>query len=151
MHRIGGIEKEDGSGNISYDPRTTSAWSGCGPKVAGIAPTSPPVEVDRRRRRRRVLVLGWGSTWGAITAGRRAGPGPRRRRSPTPTWHLNPFPRTSARCSPLPKVLVPEMNLGQLSRCCGPSSSSTPEVTKVNGLPFTAGRAGRAILESLND
>ena len=78
-HRIGGIEKADGSGNISYDPdnhdlmvRTRAA------KIEGIATSIPPLEVDDPSGEARLLVLGWGSTYGSIGAAvrraRRDGP-----------------------------------------------------------------------------
>ena len=69
-HRIGGLEKADGHGNISYDPanhdlmvRTRQA------KVDRIADTLPPLEVDDPSGRAKVLVIGWGSTYGPIGAG----------------------------------------------------------------------------------
>ena len=66
--------------------------------------------------------------------------------------HLNPFPANLGEVlRRYPQVLVPEMNLGQLSRCCGPSSSSTPSrFTKVQGLPFTAAEIEAAIVASMD-
>ncbi|HYH34674.1 MAG TPA: 2-oxoacid:acceptor oxidoreductase subunit alpha [Nocardioides sp.] len=116
-HRIGGLEKADGHGNISYDPanhdlmvRTRQA------KVDRIADSIPPLEVDDPSGRARVLVLGWGSTYGPIGAGvrrvRRAG----YHVAQAHLRHLNPFPRDLGDVlSRYDKVLVPEMNLGQLS------------------------------------
>ena len=93
-HRIGGLEKGDGHGNISYDPanhdfmvRTRAA------KVERIAESLPPLEVDDPEGRAKVLVLGWGSTYGPIGAGvrrvRKAG----YRVAQVHLRHLNPFPR----------------------------------------------------------
>ena len=66
-HRIGGIEKEDGTGNISYDPDNHEHMVHLrADKVAGIADDIPPVEVDGDVDDADLLVLGWGSTWGAI-------------------------------------------------------------------------------------
>ncbi len=116
-HRIGGLEKGDGHGNISYDPanhdfmvRTRQA------KVDRIAASLPPLEVDDPGGAAKVLVLGWGSTYGPIGAGvrrvRKAG----YQVAQTHLRHLNPFPQDLGEVlRRYDKVLVPEMNLGQLS------------------------------------
>ena len=120
MHRIGGIEKEDGTGNISYDPANHEHMVQLrAAKVAGIANDIPPLEVDGDADDAEVLVLGWGCTWGAINGGRRPGPRSRPARSRTRTSCTSTrSPRTSASVlRRYPKVLVPEMNLGQLSSC----------------------------------
>jgi 2-oxoglutarate ferredoxin oxidoreductase subunit alpha len=116
-HRIGGLEKGDGHGNISYDPanhdfmvRTRQA------KVDRIADTIPLVEVDDPSGEAKVLVLGWGSTYGPIGAGvrrvRKAGYAV----AQAHLRHLNPFPSNLGEVlKGYDKVLVPEMNLGQLS------------------------------------
>ena len=116
-HRIGGLEKGDGHGNISYDPanhdfmvRTRQA------KVDRIAESLPPLEVDDPDGRAKVLVLGWGSTYGPIGAGvrrvRKAG----YHVAQAHLRHLNPFPKDLGEVlARYDKVLVPEMNLGQLS------------------------------------
>jgi 2-oxoglutarate ferredoxin oxidoreductase subunit alpha len=116
-HRIGGLEKGDGHGNISYDPanhdfmvRTRQA------KIDRIADTIPLVEVDDPSGEAKVLVLGWGSTYGPIGAGvrrvRKAGYAV----AQAHLRHLNPFPSNLGEVlKGYDKVLVPEMNLGQLS------------------------------------
>lgn len=116
-HRIGGLEKGDGHGNISYDPanhdfmvRTRQA------KVDRIADSIPLVEVDDPSGDAKVLVLGWGSTYGPIGAGvrrvRKAG----YQVAQAHLRHLNPFPSNLGEVlKGYDKVLVPEMNLGQLS------------------------------------
>ena len=116
-HRIGGLEKGDGHGNISYDPanhdlmvRTRQA------KVDRIAASLPPLEVDDPTGTAKVLVLGWGSTYGPIGAGvrrvRKAG----YHVAQAHLRHLNPFPADLGDVlRRYDKVLVPEMNLGQLS------------------------------------
>ena len=116
-HRIGGLEKADGNGNISYDPanhdlmvRTRQA------KIDRIAASLPPLEVDDPSGAAKVLVLGWGSTYGPIGAGvrrvRRAG----YHVAQAHLRHLNPFPADLGDVlRRYDKVLVPEMNLGQLA------------------------------------
>ncbi len=116
-HRIGGLEKGDGHGNISYDPanhdfmvRTRQA------KVDRIADSLPPLEVDDPDGEAKVIVLGWGSTYGPIGAGvrrvRKAGYSV----AQAHLRHLNPFPNDLGEVlRRYDRVLVPEMNLGQLS------------------------------------
>jgi 2-oxoglutarate/2-oxoacid ferredoxin oxidoreductase subunit alpha len=116
-HRIGGIEKADRTGAISYDPdnhdfmvRTRQA------KVDGIARSLPPLEVDDPTGDARVLVVGWGSTYGPIGAAcrrvRRAGLSV----AQAHLRHLNPFPSDLGDVlRRYDRVVVPEMNLGQLA------------------------------------
>lgn len=116
-HRIGGIEKAAGTGNVSYDPdnhehmvRLRQA------KVEGIADTLAPLPVDDPSEAARVLVVGWGSSYGPISAAAR-----RVRLSGRPVAtlhlrHLNPLPHDlGAILRSYDRVIVPEMNLGQLA------------------------------------
>jgi 2-oxoglutarate ferredoxin oxidoreductase subunit alpha len=140
-HRIGGIEKADKTGNISYDPdnhdfmvRTRQA------KVDGIANTIPPLAVDDADSNARVLVLGWGSTYGPIGAAVR-----RARRAgysiaQAHLRHLNPFPSNLGDVlASYDKVVIPEMNLGQLALLIrGKYLVDVISVTQVRGMPFRA-------------
>ena len=140
-HRIGGLEKADGTGNISYDPanhdlmvRTRQA------KVDGVAESIPALEVDDPSGQARVLVLGWGSTYGPIGAACR-----RVRRAGHPVAqahlrHLNPFPaNTGEVLARYDKVIIPEMNLGQLALLIRARFLvDTIGYNKVRGLPFRA-------------
>ncbi|MQA87030.1 MAG: 2-oxoacid:acceptor oxidoreductase subunit alpha [Streptosporangiales bacterium] len=116
-HRIGGLEKADGHGNISYDPdnhdlmvRLRQA------KIDGIARDIPPLEVDDPDGDARVLVLGWGSTYGPIGAAVRRVRRNGAKVAQAHLRHLNPFPtNTGEVLRRYDTVLVPEMNLGQLS------------------------------------
>ena len=77
MHRIGGIEKEDGTGNVNYDPENHERWCACGPRRSPASPTtSRRSTVDDDDGDAELLVLGWGSTWGV--ASQAVAPGPRR-------------------------------------------------------------------------
>jgi 2-oxoglutarate ferredoxin oxidoreductase subunit alpha len=140
-HRIGGIEKADKTGNISYDPdnhdfmvRTRQA------KVDGIAKSIPPLEADDPTGDARVLVLGWGSTYGPIGAAvrrvRRAG----YRIAQAHLRHLNPFPANLGEVlARYDKVVIPEMNLGQLALLVrGRYLTDVISVTQVRGMPFRA-------------
>lgn len=96
-HRIGGIEKQDGTGNISYDPanhdfmvRTRQA------KIDGI--DVPDIEVDDPSGEANTLVLGWGSTYGPITAAVRRLRAAGENIAQAHLRHINPFPGISARC-----------------------------------------------------
>ncbi|HEX6450462.1 MAG TPA: 2-oxoacid:acceptor oxidoreductase subunit alpha [Trebonia sp.] len=149
-HRIGGIEKADGIGSISYDPdnhdlmvRTRQA------KIDGIAASIPPLEVDDPDGDARVLVLGWGSTYGSIGAAVR-----RVRRSGHPVAqahlrHLNPFPSNLGDVlRRYDKVLVPEINLGQLALLLrGKFLVDVISYNRVRGLPFRAAELAEAIEE----
>jgi 2-oxoglutarate ferredoxin oxidoreductase subunit alpha len=115
-HRIGGLEKQDGSGHVSYDPQNHEHMIHLrAEKVARVADDIPELEVVGETEGR-LLVLGWGSTCGAITGAvnlaRREG----MKVSRAHLHHLNPFPRNLGDVlSRFDRVLVPEMNLGQLA------------------------------------
>ncbi|MDQ1680259.1 MAG: 2-oxoglutarate/2-oxoacid ferredoxin oxidoreductase subunit alpha [Frankiaceae bacterium] len=116
-HRIGGLEKADGSGNISYEAanhdlmvRTRAA------KVDGIARTVAPLTVDDPSGVAKVLVLGWGSTYGPIGAAARVVRDGGADVAVAHLRHLNPFPANLGDVlAAYDKVLIPEMNLGQLA------------------------------------
>jgi 2-oxoglutarate ferredoxin oxidoreductase subunit alpha len=140
-HRVGGIEKADRTGNISYDPdnhdfmvRTRQA------KVDGIARTIPPLTVDDPDGDARVLVIGWGSTYGTIGAAvrrvRRAGYAI----AQAHLRHLNPFPSNLGTVlAGYDKVVLPEMNLGQLATLIRSKYLvDIISVTQVRGMPFRA-------------
>jgi 2-oxoglutarate/2-oxoacid ferredoxin oxidoreductase subunit alpha len=152
MHRIGGIEKEDGSGNISYTPGNHAHMTELrAAKVAGIAADVPAVDMRGDVDDAEILVLGWGSTWGAISGGVDRCRAQGRKVAQAHLVHLNPFPADLGDVvRRYPRVLVPEMNLGQLSRLVRAEYLvDARTVSKVKGVPFTAGELERAILEAL--
>ncbi|HKP17634.1 MAG TPA: 2-oxoacid:acceptor oxidoreductase subunit alpha [Gaiellaceae bacterium] len=115
-HRIGGLEKEDVTGNVSYDPDNHDAMVRLrAQKIANIAADIPPLEVDDPDGDAKLLVLGWGGTYGPIAGGVRR---IRRRGLKAAQAHLhylNPFPRNFGEVlGAYDRVLIPEMNLGQL-------------------------------------
>ena len=138
MHRIGGLEKEDVTGNVSYDPQNHQHMIETrAKKVANIAGSIPDQEVlgDKSGD---LLVLGWGGTYGAcVTATRRA----RERGLKVSHAHLrwlNPFPSNlKTLLDSFDKVLIPELNLGQLRTIIGSKFlRETIGLNKVQGRPF---------------
>jgi 2-oxoglutarate ferredoxin oxidoreductase subunit alpha len=152
-HRIGGIEKADGSGNIDYSPdnhdlmvRTRQA------KVDGIAATIPPLEVDDPSGEARLLVLGWGGTYGSIGAAVRRARREGYQVAQAHLRHLNPFPSNLGEVlRSYDKVLVPELNLGQLALLLrGKFLVDVISYNRVRGLPFTGAELAEAIEEVLS-
>jgi 2-oxoglutarate ferredoxin oxidoreductase subunit alpha len=151
MHRVGGIEKEDGTGNISYAPDNHFKMVKLrAAKVAGIAKDIPPATISGDGDAE-LLVLGWGSTWGAITdavARVRAGG---RKVAHVHLTHLNPFPANLGEVlARFPKIIVPELNLGQLAMLVRAQFLvDAHPISKVAGTPFTALELVTAIEEAL--
>ncbi len=140
QHRIGGIEKHDGDGNISYQPENHEHMVRLRQaKVDGIAHDTGGLDLDEQDGAD-VLVIGWGSTWGAITAGVRRVRATGDRISQAHLTQLNPFPADLGEVlSRYPKVLCPEVNLGQLSILLRDRYMvDVRSFTKVSGLPFGA-------------
>ena len=117
QHRIGGLEKADGTGNISYDAANHARMTELrAAKVAGIADEIPPLVVDAEPDAR-LLVLGWGSSEGAIRAGVRRARLAGHKVASAHLRHLNPLPaNTGDVLRSFDRVLVPEMNTGQLAQ-----------------------------------
>jgi 2-oxoglutarate ferredoxin oxidoreductase subunit alpha len=153
-HRIGGLEKGEGHGNISYDPanhdfmvRTRAA------KVERIARDIPPLEVDDpsadEGRPAKVLVLGWGSTYGPIGAAVRQVRATGQAVAQAHLRHLNPFPADLGDVlGRYDAVLVPEMNLGQLSMLLRAKYLvDVVGYNHVRGLPLRAAELADAITD----
>jgi 2-oxoglutarate ferredoxin oxidoreductase subunit alpha len=115
-HRIGGLEKADRTGNISYDPENHDLMTRLrAQRVAGIAADIPELEVDDPDGDAKVLVLAWGGTYGPVAAACRRVRKGGRKVAHAQLRYLNPFPRNTGEVlRRYEKVLVPEMNLGQL-------------------------------------
>ncbi len=140
-HRIGGIEKADGPGTISYDPdnhdkmvRLRQA------KIDGIADDIGPLTVDDPEGNAKVLVLGWGSTFGSIGAAVRRVRTAGGSVAHAHLRHLSPFPANLGEVlASYDKVLVPEINLGQLALVLrGRYLTDVISYNRVRGLPFRA-------------
>ncbi|MEH0625401.1 2-oxoacid:acceptor oxidoreductase subunit alpha [Streptomyces stelliscabiei] len=149
-HRIGGIEKQDGTGNISYDPanhdhmvRTRQA------KTDGI--DVPDIKVDDPHHAD-TLVLGWGSTYGPITAAVRRLRTAGESIAQAHLRHLNPFPKNLGEVlKRYDKVVVPEMNLGQLALLIRAKYLvDAHSYNQVNGMPFKAEQLATALKEAID-
>jgi 2-oxoglutarate ferredoxin oxidoreductase subunit alpha len=141
QHRIGGLEKADGTGNISYDAANHSRMTELrAAKVAGIADELPPLTVDSEPGAR-LLVLGWGSSEGAIRAGARRARLAGHKVATAHLHHLNPLPHnTGDVLRSFDRVLVPEMNSGQLASVLRSKFLVDVEsYSKVQGQPLFAG------------
>lgn len=139
-HRIGGIEKSALTGEVSYDPdnhelmtRTRHA------KIKGIVRDIPDLEVEDPSGEARVLVLGWGSTYGPITAAARRVRKTGRGVATTHLRHLNPMPANLGEIlKAYDRVIVPEMNLGQLSTILRARYlTDVTTYSRVRGLPIS--------------
>ncbi|HKX65997.1 MAG TPA: 2-oxoacid:acceptor oxidoreductase subunit alpha [Intrasporangium sp.] len=153
-HRIGGIEKADVTGNISYDPdnhdkmvRLRQA------KIDGVADTIDPLAVDDPTGDAEVLVLGWGSTYGPVAAGVRLARATGTRVAQAHLRHLNPFPaNTGDVLRRYRRVIVPEMNLGQLAMLLRAQFLvDVQSHTAVRGLPFQASEIAEVISHVIGD
>jgi 2-oxoglutarate ferredoxin oxidoreductase subunit alpha len=138
QHRIGGLEKQHITGDISYDPENHQRMVRLrAAKIAKIATELPPVEVDDPGGAR-TLVLGWGSTEGHITVAVRNLRERGRRVARAHLVHLNPLPTNLGDVvGRYEQVLVPELNSGQLATLLRAEYLvDARSYTKVQGLPF---------------
>ena len=148
-HRIGGLEKEHETGNVSYSPTNHARMMELrDQKVRGIADDYPPTTVFGPDRGG-VLVVGWGSTFGAIRAAVTRSRERGLRASHLHLRHLNPLPKDLGEVlARFEHVLVPEMNLGQLSFLLRAETLLPIEkLNKVEGSPFMVDEIARRIGE----
>ncbi|HLU39341.1 MAG TPA: 2-oxoacid:acceptor oxidoreductase subunit alpha [Planctomycetota bacterium] len=151
QHRIGGIEKEDVTGNISYDPQNHEHMVRTrAQKVAGIAADIPPLRVEGPQNGD-VLVLGWGCTRGAIVGAVRKLQEAGHKVAFATLRHLNPFPANLGDVlRSFKKVIVPELNLGQLTMLLRARYLVDAQcLSKVQGRPFTREEIEAAVLAAL--
>jgi 2-oxoglutarate ferredoxin oxidoreductase subunit alpha len=147
-HRIGGIEKADKTGSISYDPgnhdlmvRTRQA------KVDAVADSLAPLQVDDPDGDAKVLVLGWGSTFGPIGAACRTVRAHGAAIAQLHLRHLNPFAKDLGEIlRRYERVVIPEMNLGQLATLVRAKYLvDAVSITQVTGLPFRADELAQSL------
>jgi 2-oxoglutarate ferredoxin oxidoreductase subunit alpha len=150
-HRIGGLEKDAITGNVSYDPANhqlmtdTRAW-----KVKNIANDIPKVEVEGDREAQ-LLVLSWGSTLGVVKAAARRCRLAGKKVATAHLRHMNPFPANLGDVARgFPKVLIPELNTGQLRMLIRAEYLVPAEgLNKVAGVPFKVAEVTDKITEML--
>jgi 2-oxoglutarate ferredoxin oxidoreductase subunit alpha len=148
-HRIGGLEKEAVTGNISYDPGNhqlmtdTRAW-----KISNIANDIPPISVNADEGAE-ILVLGWGSTHGAIRAAANRLRAKNRKVAIAHLRYLNPFPKNLGDVvRAYPHVLIPELNTGQLLKLIRSEFLVNARgLNKVAGEPFKVAEIEEAVIE----
>ncbi|MGH3281755.1 MAG: 2-oxoacid:acceptor oxidoreductase subunit alpha, partial [Trebonia sp.] len=121
-------------------------------KVDGIASSIPPLKVDDPSDRAKLLVIGWGSTYGSIGAAIRRARHAGHDVAQAHLRHLNPFPANLGDVlRRYDKVLVPEINLGQLALLLrGKYLVDVISYNRVRGLPFRAAELAEAIEEVLS-
>ena len=146
-HRVGGLEKEDVTGNVSYDPDNHDRMVRLrAQKVAGIAQDIPELAVDDPDAAD-TLVVSWGGTYPAVAAGVRRVRAKRKKVAHAHLRHLNPFPRNTGEVMRgYEKILVPEINLGQLVKLL--RAEFLVDATGFNlvrGIPFRASEVEQAI------
>ncbi|MBI1387077.1 MAG: 2-oxoacid:acceptor oxidoreductase subunit alpha [bacterium] len=153
QHRIGGLEKQHITGNVSYDPKNHDFMVKLRQdKIDGIANDIPPLKVFGDESGD-LLVLGWGGTYGSITTAveraRKAG----KKVSQAHLRYLNPFPKNLGEVlSRFKKVLIPELNLGQLRTLIRAKYLIDAKgLNKVQGRPFQVAEVLEAIDKALED
>jgi 2-oxoglutarate ferredoxin oxidoreductase subunit alpha len=147
-HRIGGLEKADGTGNISYDPDNHQLMTQLrAAKIQAIEEDIPPLEFDSDEGAD-TLILGWGGTYGAIGAAVRRIRGRGKKIARAHLKHLNPFPKnTGDVLKRFDKIVIPEINTGQLARLIRAEFLIDPyQINRVRTLPFRAGDLEEQIL-----
>jgi 2-oxoglutarate ferredoxin oxidoreductase subunit alpha len=151
QHVIGGLEKEADTGHISYEPDNHALMTRLrAEKVAGITAEIPELEVDTEDGAE-MLVLGWGSTYGAIKGAVRRVRKRGKKLAAAHLYHLNPLPRNAGEVvRSYEKVLIPETNTGQLARIVRSEYLvDALSYTKLEGLPIFAEELDEVITERL--
>ncbi|MPZ54293.1 MAG: 2-oxoacid:acceptor oxidoreductase subunit alpha [Acidimicrobiia bacterium] len=151
-HRLGGLEKESITGNVSYDPENhqlmtdSRAW-----KVVNIAHDVAPVEVDDPDGDGEILLLGWGSTYGAIRAAARDLRLNGHKVARAHLRHLNPFPANLGEVlASYDKILIPELNTGQLRKLIRADFLVDAKgLNRVAGVPFRVSEISDAATKML--
>jgi 2-oxoglutarate ferredoxin oxidoreductase subunit alpha len=151
-HRIGGLEKADGGGNVSYDGDNHQRMVELRrERIAGIAKTIAPTFVDDPTGDAELCIIGWGSTYGSLNAGAERIRARGEKVAHVHLTNLNPFPADLGEVlGRYRSFLVPELNLGQLSRLLRAEFLiDAKSLGKVRGVPFRAAEIEDAILEQL--
>lgn len=152
-HRIGGLEKENETGNVSHAPKNHELMVKLrAEKVQKIADFIPPAKVDSGSEKAKVCVLGWGSTYGSIKTAIKELLNEGYDVAHVHLHYINPFPKNLGELlSKFDKVMIPEMNSGQLNQLIR-AKYLLPTIgfNKIQGLPFTVEELKTKIIETLN-
>lgn len=152
-HRIGGLEKQDETGNVSYDPLNHEKMIHLrAEKIEKIAEYIPLAKPDSGKEKAKLLVLGWGSTYGAIKTAVLESLNEGYDVAHIHLRYINPFPKNLGELlHGYDKILIPEMNCGQLLQLIR-SKYLVPALglSKVQGLPFTTTELKAKIVELLS-
>jgi 2-oxoglutarate ferredoxin oxidoreductase subunit alpha len=150
-HRLGGIEKENISGNVSYTPENHELMSHLRlEKVSKVAERYAPTDVFGDQEGE-LLVIGWGGTFGAIRSGVKTTRANGRKVGQVHLRNLNPMPNDlGAIMARFKRVLIPELNLGQLSQLIRARYLvDARPFTKIQGKPFKESEIAAAIAQQL--
>lgn len=151
-HRVGGIEKENETGNISYDPENHELMVKIRQqKVDNIANYIPLQTIDNGNAKGKLLILGWGSTYGSIKTAVREAIADGHDVSHAHVKYMNPLPKNLAEIiKGFDKVLIPEMNNGQLIKIIRDKYLVDAKgLNKIKGMPFTSAEIKEKIVEML--
>lgn len=151
-HRIGGLEKQDLTGNVSYDPKNHEKMVGLrAAKVEKIADFIPLQTVDSGPDEGKVCILGWGSTYGAIRTAVKTLTEEGMEVSHIHLRHLFPFPKNLGELlKNFTHVLVPELNNGQLVKLIRSEYLiDAKSITKIQGMPFSSSEIRDAVMPYL--
>lgn len=151
-HRVGGIEKEHETGNISYDPENHEFMVKMRQaKVDGIADHIPLQTIDNGTEKGKLLILGWGSTYGSIKTAVKEAREDGYDVSHAHVKYMNPLPKNLGELiKGFEKVLMPEMNNGQFIKIIRDKFLVDAKgLNKIQGMPFTAGEIKKKIVEML--
>ena len=152
-HRIGGLEKQNETGNISYDSKNHELMVHLrAEKVAKIADSIPNVKPDTGKDKAKVLVLGWGSTYGSIKTAVLELLDEGFDVAHVHLRHLNPFPKNLGQLlNNYERILIPEMNSGQLLQLIRAKYLLPAQgFSKIQGMPFTTEEVKEKIVEIYN-
>lgn len=148
MHRVGGLEKADGTGNVSYDPVNHARMTELRKQRIDIIAEDIPLTSVVGDADADTVILGWGSTWGAITGAMRRLHASGTKVAHIHLTHIHPFPKDLGEVlARFDNVIVPELNMGQLVKLIRAEFLvDAKPINKVMGQPFTAGEMEREVL-----
>ena len=152
-HRVGGLEKDQETGNVSYDPENHHQMVKIrAAKVDKIADYIPPQELESGSENSKLIVVGWGSTFGAIKTAVRDLASEGIDVAHTQIKYIQPMPKNLGQIlSNYDKILIPEMNNGQLIKLIRDRYLvDAKPLNKIKGMPFEAQEIKSAILNMLN-